>query len=185
MNGKKESWKIAESRPFPIRRRKKSHLKITNESEFEGKLFLSVCPFWLLENSFITHSTENKCRKLRCSFCFLVTTTYPTELHRIVNLCKVTSISFWLDSFEKFTDFIFINVIETFSFSWDIDEDIDIQPPSLIRAICQPNHLDNVITSTTNDETFHISSLTYLRQFIDTLKVSMHIYTWNEHSSGF
>lgn len=61
-----------------------------------------------------------------------------------------------------------------------IDEDININPPSLIRAITQPNYLDCVIDSTVNGETFHINSLSNLCEFINTLKVSMK--TTNEMS---
>lgn len=43
----------------------------------------------------------------------------------------------------------------------------------MIRAITQPNYLDNVIDSTANGEIFHISSLSILCEFINDLKVSI------------
>lgn len=62
-----------------------------------------------------------------------------------------------------------------------VHNDADVQLPSFIRAILQPNYLKDVKTTLmTDNATFHSKSTTYFHSFMDTLKVrthTLHIYT--------
>lgn len=71
--------------------------------------------------------------------------------------------------------FVVVGISENFAFhSNDTVDDngTDVQLPSFIRAILQPNYLEEVeIKLMPGNETFHSDSATHFHSFMDTLKV--------------
>lgn len=57
------------------------------------------------------------------------------------------------------------------NFSMNSADDAIIQPPSMVRAIVQPNNYTEKMISSVDNQTFHKSADKYFCQFIEQLKV--------------